>query len=113
MPIIERKESSVSLESIGMIAMCVFNVGAICYGYGALNNRVKNLDSDFKEHKASVTELFQRMNAIEQLAARLEEAANRWERIMSNGINSTIAEIKDRLSRLEQHCIDMHAKNKP
>ncbi len=102
-----------SLESIGMIAMCVFNVGAICYGYGALNNRVKNLDSDFKEHKASVTELFQRMNAIEQLAARLEDAAARWEKIMGNGINATLSELKERMATLEQHCKDMHAKNKP
>lgn len=97
-----------TIETIGFIIMCALNIGAICYGYGVLNNRVKNCESDFRRAESSVQELFKRMNAIESLAGRLEEAAARWEKIMSNGINATIADIRDRLTRLEQHCKDKH-----
>lgn len=86
----------------------IANITALGYGYGTLTNRVKNCESDHRDTDASTRELFARMNAIEQLAARLEDAALRWEKIMSNGINTKIAGISERLTRLEQHCKDMH-----
>jgi hypothetical protein len=86
----------------------IANIAALGYGYGTLNNRVRNCESDYRMTDASTRELFTRMNAIEQLAARLEDAALRWEKIMSNGINTKIADISERIARLEQHCKDMH-----
>jgi len=86
----------------------IANIAAIGYGYGTLNNRVKNCESDYRTTDKSTRELFARMNAIEQLASRLEDAALRWEKIMSNGINTKIADISERITRLEQHCKDMH-----
>ena len=102
------------MDISAIIGACCFvlafiaNVGALCYGYGTLNNRVRNCESDYKITDTSTRELFNRMNAIEQLAARLEDAALRWEKIMSNGINTKIADISERIARLEQHCNDMH-----
>ena len=102
------------MDITAIIGACCFvlafiaNIGALAYGYGTLNNRVKHCESDHREFDASTRELFNRMNAIEQLAARLEDAAERWEKIMSNGINTKIADISERIARLEQHCNDMH-----
>ncbi len=98
------------VEAIGIIIMCAFNVGAICYGYGVLNNKVKHVESDFRDLHSSVTELFSRMNVIEVLAGRLECAADRWEKIMSNGISAKIQDLIVRMERMEQHCMDVHSE---
>jgi Mn-dependent DtxR family transcriptional regulator len=100
-----------SLEVAGFAVMCALNIGAICYGYGTLNNKVKNTESDFRDIHKSVTELFSRMNVLEVLAGRLEDAAERWEKIMSNGINAKIQDLLVRMERMEQHCKDIHADN--
>lgn len=97
-----------SIETIGFLAMCAFNIGAICYGYGALNNKVKNCESDFKQSHAAITELFQRLNALEILSGRFEDSVGRFEQVLGNGINNAIAQFRDRLTKMEQHCADTH-----
>lgn len=99
----------------GIGALCfvlafIANIAALAYGYGVLGNTVKNNKTDISEVRQDTIELFNRMRAIESLAVRLEDAAVRWEKIMSNGINAKIESIQDRLTRIEQHCMDKHGQ---
>ena len=90
------------------------SIGALAYGYGILGNTVKRNCETITENRIETREdtmqLFDRMRAIESLAGRLEEAAQRWEKIMSNGINTKISDIQNRLARLEQHCKDRNER---
>ena len=84
------------------------SIAALAYGYGVLGSTVKNNRNTITETRADTIQLFDRMRAIESLAGRLEDAALRWEKILSNGINTKIECIQDRLTRIEQRCADVH-----
>ena len=102
-------------DVILLIVNIALSGGALAYGYGNLNARVKNNESKHQKHDAHAAELFGRLNALEQIAAKLMEAATRWERVMGNGINTKMAEyahliadLAQRIAVMEQHCHDMH-----
>ena len=84
------------------------SIGALAYGYGVLGSTVKNNRNIITQNRNDTVELFNRMRALESLSSRLEEAAGRWERILSNGLNTKIENIQDRIARLEQRCSDVH-----
>lgn len=90
----------------------VANLVALAYGYGILNSRVKGLEKDHDEHRAhrdkTDDEIFARLRQIETVTPRLEDAAARLEKITSNGLSAQMRETADRLTRLEQHCSDVH-----
>ena len=88
----------------------IANIAALAYGYGTLSNRVKNCEERDLDQTKHTEELFRRMSALEQLAGRIEDAALRWEKIMNNGINTKIADIQERIARLEQICEDQKRK---
>ena len=105
-------EMIIGLACMGL--QFVASIGALAYGYGVLGSTVKrNRESIVEnriESRADTMQLFDRMRSIESLAGRLEEAAQRWEKIMSNGINTKISDIQNRLARLEQHCKDRNER---
>lgn len=86
------------------------SIAALAYGYGVLGSTVKNNRNIITENRQDTIELFNRMRALESLSSRLEEAAARWERILSNGLNAKIESLQERLARMEQHCIDKHGR---
>lgn len=90
------------------------NLIALAYGYGILNARVKGLEKDHEVHRAhrdkTDDEIFARLRKIEAVTPRLEDAAGRLEKIVSNGLSSKIEGLTTRLARLEQHCADVHGR---
>lgn len=92
------------------------NLIALAYGYGILNNRVRHLErAQEQEHERRGKiddELFGRLRAIETVTPRLEDAAQRLEKITGNGLGAKIENISTRLAKLEQHCADIQAAKK-
>ncbi len=98
------------------VSLCV-NVIALAYGYGVLNSRVKTLQKSHDENLVRNTkvddEIFTRLRKIEGVTPRLEDAAARLERILSNGVTGQVRDLTERLTRLEQHCKDLHDRRPP
>ena len=103
-------DAEVTIGIICLILQFVASIGALAYGYGVLGSTVKNNKAVIAETRQDTMGLFDRMRSIESLAGRLEEAAQRWEKIMSNGINTKISDIQNRMARLEQHCKDRNER---
>lgn len=100
----------------GVILSLAANLIALAYGYGILNNRVRHLErAQEQEHERRGKiddELFGRLRAIETVTPRLEDAAQRLEKITGNGLGAKIENISTRLAKLEQHCADIQAAKK-
>jgi chromosome segregation ATPase len=96
----------------GVVLSLASNLIALAYGYGILNNRVRHLErAQEQEHERRNKiddEVFGRLRQIETVTPRLEDAAARLEKITSNGLSAQMRETADRLTRLEQHCSDVH-----
>lgn len=98
----------------GVVLSLASNLIALAYGYGILNNRVRHLErAQEQEHERRNKiddEVFGRLRQIEAVTPRLEDAAGRLEKIVSNGLGAKIETITARLTRLEQHCADLHGR---
>lgn len=116
--VLEVQSSLPMIVSIsGVVLSLASNLIALAYGYGILSHRVKTLERDHAEHRAhrdkTDDEIFQRLRRIEGITPRLEDAAERLEAAIGNGLGERLRNVTDRLTRLEQHCKDLHDRRPP
>lgn len=85
------------------------NLIALAYGYGVLNARVKVVEKEHETHRQRKERTDDELFTV---TPRLEDAAQRLEKITGNGLGAQMRECSDRLTRLEQHCADIQAAKK-
>lgn len=100
----------VVLAVLGLLLAAGGAGAGVVYGYGRLTHRADSMEEDLRNHAKDFGEIFERLRGIEKIAPALTDAVNRLEKILSNGITSKVASMENRMTRLEQHCADVHGR---
>jgi len=90
-----------------LLSLCV-NITAVAFAFGLLHGRVTALEKNIARNDTNDNEIFMRLRELENVTPRLEDAAARFEKVLSNGINDKIADMTTRIRLMEQHCADTH-----
>lgn len=99
---------STVVSIVGLVLAAAGAGAGIVFAYGRLTERTDKHAERLKTHEDDINEIFNRLRGLEGVAPILQTTVEKLEKIMSNGLGSKIAAMDIRLTRLEQHCADVH-----